>query len=72
MSENLLLDAKGVYSIYKGKEGAANVVALRGLNIEMKRGEFVAIELSQEEPAEHGSVFNFHDYKLNQKLRFPI
>ncbi|MHA1672013.1 MAG: ATP-binding cassette domain-containing protein [Promethearchaeota archaeon] len=38
-----LLKAQSLYSIYEGLEGANNVVALRGLNIEMKKGEFVAI-----------------------------
>ncbi len=38
-----LMNALGVYHIYKGKEGASNVVALRGINLELKEGEFVAI-----------------------------
>lgn len=38
-----LMNAFGVYHIYKGKEGASNVVALRGINLELKEGEFVAI-----------------------------
>ena len=42
-SSNQLMDAQGLYSIYKGLEGANNVVALRGLNLDMKKGEFVAI-----------------------------
>ncbi len=41
--DELLMDAKGLYSIYQGLEGANNVVALRGLNLEMVKGEFVAI-----------------------------
>ena len=42
-TNELLLDADGLYSIYKGLEGANNVVALKGLNLDMKKGEFVAI-----------------------------
>jgi len=38
-----LVKVNGLYSIYEGLEGANNVVALRGLNLEMKKGEFVAI-----------------------------
>ena len=37
------LKAQGLYAIYEGLEGANNVVALRGLNLEIKKGEFVAI-----------------------------
>jgi len=40
---DMVLTAKNVYSLYKGKEGAANVVALRGLNLELKKGELVSI-----------------------------
>ena len=40
---DLVLEAKNVYSLYKGKEGAANVVALRGLNLDLKKGELVSI-----------------------------
>jgi len=40
---DLVLAAKNVYSLYKGKEGAANVVALRGLNLDLKKGELVSI-----------------------------
>ncbi len=42
-TNKLLLKAQSLYSIYEGLEGANNVVALRGLNLEMKKGEFVAI-----------------------------
>ena len=41
--ENSLLRASGVYSIYEGLEGATNVVALRGLNLDIKKGEFISI-----------------------------
>ncbi|MCY3411067.1 MAG: ATP-binding cassette domain-containing protein [Candidatus Heimdallarchaeota archaeon] len=41
--DDILMRSSGVYSIYKGKEGAANVVALKGVNLEIKRGEFVAV-----------------------------
>jgi len=41
--DEMILEAKSVYSLYKGKEGAANVVALRGLNLNLKRGELVSI-----------------------------
>jgi len=41
-TEHVLL-ASGLYSLYKGKEGSANVVALRGLNIKLKHGELVSI-----------------------------
>lgn len=41
--EELLLDAQNLYCIYKGKEGSSNVVALRGINLEMKQGEFISI-----------------------------
>lgn len=39
----LILEANNVYSLYKGKEGAANVVALRGLNLDLKKGELVSV-----------------------------
>ncbi|MHA1443748.1 MAG: ATP-binding cassette domain-containing protein [Candidatus Hodarchaeales archaeon] len=42
-TNELLVKAHSLYSIYEGLEGANNVVALRGLNLEMKKGEFVAI-----------------------------
>ncbi|MHA1612701.1 MAG: ABC transporter ATP-binding protein, partial [Promethearchaeota archaeon] len=42
-TNELFLRARSLYSIYEGLEGANNVVALRGLNLEMKKGEFVAI-----------------------------
>ncbi len=42
-TNQILVKAQGLYSIYEGLEGANNVVALRGLNLEMKKGEFVAI-----------------------------
>lgn len=41
--EQLILSANNVYSIYDGLEGAANVVALRGLNLHVEKGEFIAI-----------------------------
>ncbi|MDH5402450.1 MAG: ABC transporter ATP-binding protein [Candidatus Heimdallarchaeota archaeon] len=41
--EGPLLKSTGVYVIYKGKEGASNVVALRGINLEINRGDFLAI-----------------------------
>jgi ABC-type lipoprotein export system ATPase subunit len=44
-TENLsmLLECHKIYAIYKGLEGAPNVVALRGLDLEVKPGEFVAV-----------------------------
>lgn len=39
----MILEAKNVYSLYKGREGAVNVVALRGLNLDLKKGELVSI-----------------------------
>ena len=39
----LILEAKSIYSLYKGREGAANVVALRGLNLKLKKGELVSV-----------------------------
>ncbi len=41
--KDLVLEAKNIYSLYKGKEGAANVVALRGLSLDLKRGELVSV-----------------------------
>ncbi len=38
-----LLSAKNVFCIYKGKENSSNVVALRGINLDMKIGESIAI-----------------------------
>lgn len=43
MTEELLLDAHGLYTIYEGLEGAANIVALRGLNLKIHPGEFVSV-----------------------------
>ncbi|MCY3410705.1 MAG: ATP-binding cassette domain-containing protein [Candidatus Heimdallarchaeota archaeon] len=40
---NQLLLAKEIYSIYKGMGDQANVVALSGVNLGMKMGEFVSI-----------------------------
>jgi len=37
------MEARNIYSLYKGKEGAANVVALRGLSLELKQGELVSV-----------------------------
>ncbi|QEE16766.1 ATP-binding cassette domain-containing protein [Promethearchaeum syntrophicum] len=42
-SENILLEAKGLYAIYHGLEGAENVVALRGLDIMIQQREFVSV-----------------------------
>jgi ABC-type lipoprotein export system ATPase subunit len=42
-NQEYLIEARKLYAIYKGLEGATNVVALRGLNLEIKSGEFVAI-----------------------------
>jgi len=39
----LVLEAKGIYSLYKGKEGSSNVVALRGINLKLKRAELVSV-----------------------------
>ncbi len=41
--KDMLMKTSGLYSIYKGKEGATNVVALKGINLEIKKGEFVAV-----------------------------
>ncbi len=38
-----VLRANAIYSLYKGKEGSANIVALRGLNLKLKHGELVSI-----------------------------
>lgn len=38
-----LMYARGIFSIYKGKEGSANVVALKGINLDIEHGEFIAI-----------------------------
>ena len=43
IDKDMLMKTTGLYSIYKGKEGAANVVALKGINLEIKKGEFVAV-----------------------------
>lgn len=43
MSKEIFLESKGLYSIYEGLEGATNVVALRGLNLKLAKGEFVSI-----------------------------
>jgi len=37
------LEAKVLYSLYKGIEGTANIVALRGLNLKLKHGEIVSV-----------------------------
>ena len=39
----MILEAKSIYSLYKGKEGAANVVALRGLDLKLRKGEVVSV-----------------------------
>ncbi len=41
--KNELMKSSGVYAIYKGKQGTTNVVALKGINLEVAQGEFVAI-----------------------------
>jgi ABC-type lipoprotein export system ATPase subunit len=43
IDKDMLMKTTGLYSIYKGKEGATNVVALKGINLEIKKGEFVAV-----------------------------
>ena len=43
IDKDMLMKTTGLYSIYKGKEGATNVVALKGVNLEIKKGEFVAV-----------------------------
>ncbi len=42
-SENILLEARGLYAIYRGLEGAENVVALRGLDMMIQQREFVSV-----------------------------
>jgi len=42
-SDNILLEAKRLYAIYRGLEGAENVVALRGLDMMVQQGEFVSV-----------------------------
>lgn len=42
-SEAVLLEAKGLYAIYRGLEGAQNVVALRGLDMTINKREFVSV-----------------------------
>jgi ABC-type lipoprotein export system ATPase subunit len=37
------LEAKALYCLYKGLEGSANIVALRGLNLKLKHGEIVSV-----------------------------
>ncbi|MHA2173037.1 MAG: ABC transporter ATP-binding protein [Candidatus Kariarchaeaceae archaeon] len=39
----ILMQANGVFAIYKGKEGASNIVALKGINLEVNYSEFIAI-----------------------------
>jgi ABC-type lipoprotein export system ATPase subunit len=41
--ENILLEAKGLFAIYRGLEGAENVVALRGLDMKIHKREFVSV-----------------------------
>lgn len=38
-----VLEANALYSLYKGQEGSANIVALRGLNLKLKHGEIVSV-----------------------------
>lgn len=38
-----LLVAKGLFTIYQGKHGSQNVVALKGINLNLKKGEFVSV-----------------------------
>ena len=35
--------SEGLFAIYKGKEGATNVVALKGLSLQFDKGEFVSV-----------------------------
>lgn len=42
-NKQMLMDAKGIFAIYKGKAGTSNVVALRGINLEVQHGEFISI-----------------------------
>ena len=42
-SENILLEARGLYAIYRGLEGTENVVALRGLDMMIQKREFVSV-----------------------------
>lgn len=45
MSKNtdMLMYSSGVFAIYKGKEGASNIVALKGINLDVDFSEFIAI-----------------------------
>lgn len=44
MTENMpMMDARGLFCIYEGLEQATNVVALKGIDLKMKHGEFVAV-----------------------------
>jgi ABC-type lipoprotein export system ATPase subunit len=43
MKTEYALEAKALYSLYKGIEGSANIVALRGLNLKLKHGEIVSV-----------------------------
>jgi len=42
-SESLLLQAKNIYHIYRGRAEHASVVALKGVSFELNRGEFISI-----------------------------
>lgn len=43
LPENQLMKTLGLYAIYKGKEGSKNVVALRGINLDLNKGEFMSV-----------------------------
>ena len=41
--DSIILQAEGLYHVYESKAEAGNVVALRGLHINMKAGEAIAV-----------------------------
>jgi ABC-type lipoprotein export system ATPase subunit len=43
VSDNILMEARGLYAIYRGLEGSQNIVALKGLDMLIQQQEFVAV-----------------------------